>query len=464
MIGDTESAAALRDIHDQLVELFAGERIAAGILNDMVARFDPARPGAESVVARGWRSALQTNGAYAHADDAAFWSALYTQYGAVLAQLGMTATPDMFTALLQVEVPTVGWDTDDAVRIAAWCGDSDDAVVDDVPVSGGDAVPDEAVSDGTALDDAAADDAAVHDDPVATAQDDVPGAHDDTDAAHDDGDGDADTDADGSAVDDSAPAPKRTRRRKEASVSMPPRTKTASSAQTRKQRKIRQARQQDMSMKTAAEGTIAPVDVDFRLSEVYEDEVMPYVRSEVHADAAHIKGGVSGVHLYLAHRVFDLLDEGLRARGVTHTLGLGSALSALMIAVLPSREVSQLELSPMMQQAVAVLREGLESSSTEHMLDIADSLDRGVDVLRQVYAMQSKTYQEAETAARINALVLAERIGATSVVVGTTAEQLDTDDAQAGEIVRRFRGQVRDDYARAAERAARSAEFHARDK
>lgn len=217
-------------------------------------------------------------------------------------------------------------------------------------------------------------------------------------------------------------------------------------------------------MKTAAEGTIAPVDVDFRLAEVYEDEVMPYVRSEVHADAAHIKGGVSGVHLYLAHRVFDLLDEGLRARGVTHTLGLGSALSALMIAVLPSREVSQLELSPMMQQAVAVLREGLESSSTEHMLDIADSLDRGVDVLRQVYAMQSKTYQEAETAARINALVLAERIGATSVAVGTTAAQLDTDDVQAGEIVRRFRGQVRDDYARAAERAARSAEFHARDK
>ena len=215
-----------------------------------------------------------------------------------------------------------------------------------------------------------------------------------------------------------------------------------------------------MSTKTAESGVIQPVDLDFRVNNAeHNAEIMPYIRSEVHADAAHIKSSVSGVHLYLAHIAFDLLDEGLRARGVAHNLGLGSALSALLLAVLPVSKTQYLKLSPMMEEAVDVMRKKLDWSSSEHLIDISESMSKSVSVLRDMFEMTSLVHQEAQVNSYVSSLNLAERVGATNLPVGIQPEHIEVDNVAAQEIARRVREQIIEDAMYSAQREKRSANF-----
>ena len=229
---------------------------------------------------------------------------------------------------------------------------------------------------------------------------------------------------------------------------------------TRPQRKVHQAPDREMSTKTAESGVIQPVDLDFRVNNAeHNAEIMPYIRSEVHADAAHIKSSVSGVHLYLAHIAFDLLDEGLRARGVAHNLGLGSALSALLLAVLPVSKTQYLKLSPMMEEAVDVMRKKLDWSSSEHLIDISESMSKSVSVLRDMFEMTSLVHQEAQVNSYVSSLNLAERVGATNLPVGIQPEHIEVDNVAAQEIARRVREQIIEDAMYSAQREKRSANF-----
>lgn len=448
-----DAADVLHDVQDTVKAMFVDEWVAGGILHDMVARFDPALTHGYSVVARGWRSLLQTTTAKNNADNSAFWVALYEQYQRVCAYVpDCDGSVDAFVSLLQAGEDNSNWADGDDDRIAAMClGGSSAATDNDAAAPSADT---ETVS-ADADDDAGSDDAVqdVTDDTDTITDEDVDAEGDVADAP-DTADGVADDENVSSAQPQPAAQPaqqlkKRTRRK---------RTKTKAASPKRKTRK---ASDKPMSTRTADDGaTITPVDVDFRVREEYAEQIMPYVRSEVHADAAHVKSNVSGVHVYLAHRVYDMLDEGFRARGITHTLGLGSVISALIIAVLPPRETAELELSPMMDEAVAVLRDALDRSTSDSMTEMTDMLAVSVNVMRDIYAMQSKTHIESQVGSYIASLMLAERVGATSIPVGTKAEHMDVADVAADEFVARVRDHIVEAQAYAEERQKRSANFH----
>lgn len=470
-----DAVDVLHDVQDTVKAMFADEWVAGGILHDMVARFDPALTHGHSVVARGWRSLLQTETAKRNADNSAFWVGLYEEYRRVCACVpGCDGSIDGFVSLLQAGEASSNWTEGDDNRIVAMClggsgaaTDSDDVAsstdTETVSVDGdGDAGSDVVVENVTDNTDAITDnsdtiteDTDVITDNSDTATDEDAGAEGDAADAPDTAGEVADDEGVPSAqpqpATQSAQQPKKRTRRK--------RTKTKAASPKRKTRK---ASDKPMSTRTVDDGvTITPVDVDFRVREEYAEQIMPYVRSEVHADAAHVKSNVSGVHVYLAHRVYDMLDEGFRERGITHTLGLGSVISALIIAVLPPRETAELELSPMMEEAVAVLRDALDRSTSDSMTEMTDMLAVTVNVMRDIYAMQSKTHIESQVGSYITSLMLAERVGATSIPVGTKAEHMDVADVAADEFVSRVRDHIVEAQAYAEERRKRSANFHA---
>ena len=473
-----DAADVLHDVQDTVKAMFADEWVAGGILHDMVARFDPALTHGYSVVARGWRSLLQTTTVKNNADNSAFWVALYDQYQRVCACVpGCDSSIDGFVSLLQAGEDNSNWAAGDDDRIAAMCIDAVDVSdSDDDDDSDADAGLEEDSEDEAApadVDTASAGDSVDTDsgdvaEDVTDSTDAVTDSTDSSDDVHDDAEGDT-ADVDDADDDDaSVPAPAQ---EQPASPAQPasqrtkrPRRKRKKTKAASPKRKTRKASDKPMSTRTADDGaTITPVDVDFRAREDYAEQIMPYVRSEVHADAAHVKSNVSGVHVYLAHRVYDMLDEGFRARGITHTLGLGSVISALIIAVLPPRETAELELSPMMDEAVAVLRDALDRSTSDSMTEMTDMLAVSVNVMRDIYAMQSKTHIESQVGSYIASLMLAERVGATSIPVGTKAEHMDVADVAADEFVARVRDHIVEAQAYAEERRKRSANFHAGD-
>lgn len=440
-----DAVDVLHDVQDTVKAMFADEWVAGGILHDMVARFDPSLTHGYSVVARGWRSLLQTATAKRNADNSAFWVALYEQYQRVCACVpDCDGSVDAFVSLLQAGEDNSNWATDDDDRIAAMCLGGSGAATDS----------DDAASS-TDTETVSVEDTDVITDNSDTATDEDVGVKGDAADAPDTADEVADDEGVPSAQPQLAAQPavqpkKRTRRK---------RTKTKAASPKRKTRK---ASDKPMSTRTADDGaTITPVDVDFRVREDYVEQIMPYVRSEVHADAAHVKSNVSGVHVYLAHRVYDMLDEGFRERGITHTLGLGSVISALIIAVLPPRETAELELSPMMEEAVVVLRDALDRSTSDSMTEMTDMLAVSVNVMRDIYAMQSKTHIESQVGSYIASLMLAERVGATSIPVGTKAEHMDVADVAADAFVTRVRDHIVEAQAYADKRRKRSANFHA---
>lgn len=491
MADHTDEVSALHNAREGIGELFSGERIAVGIVHDMVARLDPDLIGADRVVARGWRSALQVSGLQAHKNDAAFWHAMYGHYHDVCANTqSLAGDVPSFEVLFQADEHTSNWSPDDVATIMQFCREvpvqaPDEATesepvgpqydtesdvqpevdpedVDTEDVSAGDEQADNGVDD-TADEPVEHFDSEQQDTEVSAQVDTKTQENTETQTA---AQTEAETqtqavpqtqtveeDADSTErAEEQSEQPKRRRQRRKK-----PGKRKQKIAQSRK---MREAPEREMSVKTAADGVIQPVDLDFRVAYAeHNAEIMPYVRSEVHADAAHIKGSISGIHLYLAHIAFDLLDEGLRARGVAHNLGLGSALSALLLAVLPISKTQYLKLSPMMEEAVDVMREKLSWSASEYLIDMGEGIDKAVGVLRDMFEMSSLMYQETRVNSYVSSLSLAERVGATNLPIGIQPEHIEVDNVAATEIARRIRAQIAEDAVYAEEREHRSANF-----
>ena len=475
MADRTDAVSALHNAREGISELFAGERIAAGIVHDMVARLDPDLIGADRVVARGWRSALQVNGLQAHKNDAAFWHKMYDHYRDVCENTqSLAGDVASFEVLFQADEYTSNWSPDDVAVIMQFCREVQAQAQTQVQATEPEPTQQSTVSEAepevqpeVALKDVGTEDTEAGDERHDSAAQ-TPGSVEPVEEleeaeepeeqpAEDAGE---ETAASEEAEQEEAEAetrtetekPKRRRRRRKK-----PGKRKQKAAQ---QRKMREAPEREMSTKTAADGVIQPVDLDFRVANAeHNAEIMPYVRSEVHADAAHIKGSISGVHLYLAHTAFDLLDEGLRARGVAHNLGLGSALSALLLAVLPISKTQYLKLSPMMEEAVDVMREKLNWSASEYLIDMGESVDKVVGVLRDMFEMSSLTYQETRVNSYVSSLNLAERVGATNLPIGIQPEHIEVDNVAATEISRRIRAQIAEDAVYAEQRAHRSTNF-----
>lgn len=480
MTDRNNAVSMLHNTRDGISELFSGERIAAGIVHDMVARLDPDLIGADRVVGRGWRSALQVDGLQSRKDNAAFWQEMYGYYRTVCANtqslLGDVAA---FEVLFQADEDTSNWSPENVAQIVQFCRQvPEPPIVEPAPeppaVEPVEPAPE--LEHAESGQDVVSEDTYVQDKSVDT---------ENVDTAYD-SDNDNESESETEDVDehptpepesdpepelepeqaDESGQPDKKASDKEASQQPNRRRKRrkkpgkAQQKKTAQQRKVRQAPDREMSVKTAESGVIQPVDLDFRVSNAEHDaEIMPYIRSEVHADAAHIKSSVSGVHLYLAHIAFDLLDEGLRARGVAHTLSLGSALSALLLVVLPVSKTQYLKLSPMMEEAVDVMRKKLDWSSSEHLIDISESMSKNVSVLRDMFEMTSLVHQEAQVNSYVSSLSLAERVGATNLPVGIQPEHIEVDNVAAQEIARRVREQVIEDAMYSAQRERRSANF-----
>ena len=472
MTDRNNAVSVLHNTRDGISELFSGERIAAGIVHDMVARLDPDLIGADRVVGRGWRSALQVDGLQAHKNNAAFWQEMYGYYRTVCANTqSLLGDVSAFEVLFQAYEDTSNWSPENVAQIVQFCRQ--------VPQSPKPPEPSEAPEPVETVDPAPE---LEHDEPGHDVVSEDTYAQDDNDNESDNEsesehptlkpESDPDPEPEQPNVSDKSeqldepdqPAKKATvkevsqqpnkRRRSRKKPGKPQQKKSP------QQRKVRQAPDREMSTKTAEFGVIQPVDLDFRVNNAeHNAEIMPYIRSEVHADAAHIKSSVSGVHLYLAHIAFDLLDEGLRARGVAHNLGLGSALSALLLAVLPVSKTQYLKLSPMMEEAVDVMRKKLDWSSSEHLIDISESMSKSVSVLRDMFEMTSLVHQEAQVNSYVSSLNLAERVGATNLPVGIQPEHIEVDNVAAQEIARRVREQIIEDELYSAQREKRSANF-----
>ena len=455
----TDAVSALHAAREGISELFAGERIAAGIVHDMVARLDPDLIGADRVVGRGWRSALQVDGLQQHKDDAAFWHKMYGYYRDVcLNTYSLPGDVASFEVLFQADEHTSNWSPDDVATIMQFCRE----------VQAQAQTREQAVVPDTDAEDEQYDNAAQTlesesepgpepqelSEPAESVEESETSEEPEQLSEETGAEEEAETSeaAEQEGTEAEAEKPKRRRRR---------RRKAGKSKQKATQpRKMREAPEREMSVKTAADGVIQPVDLDFRVANAeHNAEIMPYVRSEVHADAAHIKGAVSGVHLYLAHVALDLLDEGLRARGVAHNLGLGSALSALLLAVLPITKTQYLKLSPMMEEAVEVMREKLSWSASEYLIDMGESVDKAVGVMRDMFEMSSLAYQEALVNSYVSSLNLAERVGATNLPIGIQPEHIEVDNAAAQEIARKVRAQIAEDIVYAEERKHRSVNF-----
>lgn len=477
MANRTDAVSALHAAREGISELFAGERIAAGIVHDMVARLDPDLIGADRVVGRGWRSALQVDSLQQHKDDAAFWHKMYGYYRDVCANTqSLSSDVASFEVLFQADEHTSNWSPDDVATIMRFCREvqaqaqiqapePQTQVVEPESETEPEAEPE--VQPEVAFKDAGTEDTDAGDEqhentaqssesvpevePVESTENSVESEETDEQPAEETGTEEDTTVSEAAEQEQEPEKPKRRRRRRKAGKSKQKATQP---------RKMREAPEREMSVKTAADGVIQPVDLDFRVANAeHNAEIMPYVRSEVHADAAHIKGAVSGVHLYLAHVALDLLDEGLRARGVAHNLGLGSALSALLLAVLPITKTQYLKLSPMMDEAVEVMREKLSWSASEYLIDMGESVDKAVGVMRDMFEMSSLAYQEALVNSYVSSLNLAERVGATNLPIGIQPEHIEVDNAAAQEIARKVRAQIAEDIVYAEERKHRSANF-----
>lgn len=468
MTDRNNAVSVLHNTRDGISELFSGERIAAGIVHDMVARLDPDLIGADRVVGRGWRSALQVDGLQAYKDNAAFWQEMYGYYRTVCANtqslLGDVAS---FEVLFQAYEDTSNWSPENVAQIVQFCRQvPEQSVVETVDPASElehDEPGHDVVSEDTYAQDDTADDSDNDNESDNESESEHPTLKPESDP---DPEPEQPNVSDKSEQLDEPDQPAKKATVKE--VSQQPNKRRRSrkkpgkpqQKKTRPQRKVHQAPDREMSTKTAESGVIQPVDLDFRVNNAeHNAEIMPYIRSEVHADAAHIKSSVSGVHLYLAHIAFDLLDEGLRARGVAHNLGLGSALSALLLAVLPVSKTQYLKLSPMMEEAVDVMRKKLDWSSSEHLIDISESMSKSVSVLRDMFEMTSLVHQEAQVNSYVSSLNLAERVGATNLPVGIQPEHIEVDNVAAQEIARRVREQIIEDELYSAQREKRSANF-----
>lgn len=476
MTDRNNAVSVLHNTRDGISELFSGERIAAGIVHDMVARLDPDLIGADRVVGRGWRSALQVDGLQAHKNNAAFWQEMYGHYRTVCANTqSLLGDVSAFAVLFQANEDTSNWSPENVAQIVQFCRQVPQSPKPPEPseapepVETVDPAPElehtkpghDVVSEDTYAQDDTADDSdneredvdehptlKPESDPEPEPEPEQPDVSDKSEQLDE-----PDQPAKKATAKEVSQQPNKRRR----SRKKPGRPQQKKSPQ---QRKVRQAPDREMSTKTAESGVIQPVDLDFRVNNAeHNAEIMPYIRSEVHADAAHIKSSVSGVHLYLAHIAFDLLDEGLRARGVAHNLGLGSALSALLLAVLPVSKTQYLKLSPMMEEAVDVMRKKLDWSSSEHLIDISESMSKSVSVLRDMFEMTSLVHQEAQVNSYVSSLNLAERVGATNLPVGIQPEHIEVDNVAAQEIARRVREQIIEDAMYSAQREKRSANF-----
>lgn len=459
MVDRDNAGAVLRAVREGINELFVNERIAAGIVHDMVARLDPDLVGADRVVGRGWRSALQVQGLLARKDDEALWQAMYGYYRDVCANTqSLEGGLASFEVLFQADEDTSIWSPDDVAAIMQVCRA--------VPTE---ATPTEVAEEPQVQPQPELSQVETEVGPEAVTEVNTTDEPEDTASVETETQTELESEsepvADNSET-EQAPAEKETpkkqqqqpRRRRRRRKPGKPRQKTTA------QKKMRQAPEREMSEKTAADGVIQPVDLDFRIDNAeYNEEIMPYIRSEVHADAAHIKGTISGVHLYLSHIAFDLLDEGMRARGVAHNLGLGSALSALLIAVLPLSNTQHLKLSPMMEEAVDVMRAKLNWSASEYLIDISESMDKAVGVLLDLFSMTSHVHQETQVNSYVNSLNLAERVGATNLPVGIKPEHIEVDNVAAQEIARRVRARIMEDEVYAAQREQRSTNFYKSD-
>ena len=474
MTDRNNAVSVLHNTRDGISELFSGERIAAGIVHDMVARLDPDLIGADRVVGRGWRSALQVDGLQAHKDNAAFWQEMYGYYRTVCANTqSLLGDVSAFAVLFQANEDTSNWSPENVAQIVQFCRQAPESpkppepseapepieTVDPAPELEHDEPGHDVVSEDTYAQDDTVDDSDneiedVDEHPTLKLESDPEPEPEQPDVSDKSEQPDEpDQSAKKATTKDVSQQPNK-RRRSRKKPGKPQQKKT------RPQRKVHQAPDREMSTKTAESGVIQPVDLDFRVNNAeHNAEIMPYIRSEVHADAAHIKSSVSGVHLYLAHIAFDLLDEGLRARGVAHNLGLGSALSALLLAVLPVSKTQYLKLSPMMEEAVDVMRKKLDWSSSEHLIDISESMSKSVSVLRDMFEMTSLVHQEAQVNSYVSSLNLAERVGATNLPVGIQPEHIEVDNVAAQEIARRVREQIIEDAMYSAQREKRSANF-----
>ena len=176
------------------------------------------------------------------------------------------------------------------------------------------------------------------------------------------------------------------------------------------------------------EVAVTASDMEYRVTELGEQVDAKLIESGISVNNPHAYQGVSNVGVYAAQKAVETIESGLRSRGVKLTgnsVGRGTAVTAALIAVLGLDEDETVELSPVLAEAVEILRTVRSEQTSLRVMELSRELAQVRELLDSVGLVTSRLLHHAEVSGRLSATMVADRSGLARLPVADGAEEIE---------------------------------------
>lgn len=169
-------------------------------------------------------------------------------------------------------------------------------------------------------------------------------------------------------------------------------------------------------------------DMEYRVTKLGEQVDAKLIESGISVNNPHAYQGVSNVGVYAAQKAVETIESGLRSRGVKLTgnsVGRGTAVTAALIAVLGLDEDETVELSPVLAEAVEILRTVRSEQTSLRVMELSRELTQVRELLDSVGLVTSRLLHQTEVSGRLSATMVADRSGLARLPVADGAEEIE---------------------------------------
>lgn len=176
------------------------------------------------------------------------------------------------------------------------------------------------------------------------------------------------------------------------------------------------------------EVAVTASDMEYRVTELGEQVDAKLIESGISVNNPHAYQGVSNVGVYAAQKAVETIESGLRSRGVKLTgnsVGRGTAVTAALIAVLGLDEDETVELSPVLAEAVEILRTVRSEQTSLRVMELSRELAQVRELLDSVGLVASRVLHQTEVSGRLSATMVADRSGLARLPVADGAEEIE---------------------------------------
>ena len=194
------------------------------------------------------------------------------------------------------------------------------------------------------------------------------------------------------------------------------------------------------------EVAVTSSDMEYRVTELGEQVDAKLIESDISVNNPHAYQMVNNVGAYAAQKAVETIESGLRSRGVKLTgngVGRGTAVTAALIAVLGLDEDETVELSPVLAEAVEILRTVRSEQTSLRVMELSRELSYVRELLDSVGLVTSRLLHHAEVSGRLSATMVADRSGLARLPVADGAEEIEIMSIGAQEVYEQATEDVR---------------------